>query len=518
MLCFMTLQNKENIIREISNEYIFPIVEIEYYILSFVDLRTIYQNLILVNKYYLHLIRSDTTYQEFKKFFEQITKNMSIDMKFISACKLGNINIAKYYILNYIKSINIINGFEKACTNGHLELSKLLYCIIKENTDQKIICERIVTFLIKINNIRNYDVIKWLYEIIVTKSMAYIDCNNYFSNIFYKNNKITIEQLEKNLLMKICINGNSEILDWLYLTGKKINKKFNINVDQEQAFIYACTYGNIEVCKKIYEIGISEGTPIDIHAQNDKSFLNACVKNHLEVVKWLYQLSIDINLPFDIFNKHIFKSLFTVVCMEKSYKIAEWVFELKEFKTSNNFNDNIIFAFRYTCSSGLTFLAKSIYSNNLPLIDIGAKKNWVFRWACRNGHLETARWLYFTYNNIYNKTLDIHLKKEWAFRWACRNGYFDIIEWLFQIEAESKINIFAKNRWAINYLYRNNYNNIVNFLCKKNKITHDRSSENTEIIFILFSNIILLLVYNDVFLQMLIILITLILLINVVSS
>jgi len=61
-------------------------------------------------------------------------------------------------------------------------------------------------------------------------------------------------------------------------------------------------------------------------------------------------------------------------------------------------------------------------------IDIHAKNDYAFRNACKYGHIEVAKWLY----SLDDKT-NIHAKNDYAFRNACKYGHIEVAKWLITI-------------------------------------------------------------------------------------
>ena len=59
---------------------------------------------------------------------------------------------------------------------------------------------------------------------------------------------------------------------------------------------------------------------------------------------------------------------------------------------------------------------QSFYEQYKVHIDISADNEYAFRWACENGHLELAQWLY-----LIKPTIDISANNEHTFHWACQN-------------------------------------------------------------------------------------------------
>ena len=80
-------------------------------------------------------------------------------------------------------------------------------------------------------------------------------------------------------------------------------------------------------------------------------------------------------------------------------------------------------AFRWTCRNGQLEVAKWLLTQG---IDIHADNEVAFRYACYNGHLEVAKWL-------LTQGVHIHADDEGAFRYACYNGYLEVAKWLVRI-------------------------------------------------------------------------------------
>lgn len=118
------------------------------------------------------------------------------DFDFISACKDGNLNVAKNIYKNE-PNINISAcdefAFRLACRNGHLNIST------------------------------------WLYEI---------------------NHNINVSAKDEYAFRYACQNGHLEIAKWLY----QINDNINISVLNEYAFRAACTNRHFYIAIWLYQI------------------------------------------------------------------------------------------------------------------------------------------------------------------------------------------------------------------------------------------------------------------------
>ena len=74
------------------------------------------------------------------------------------------------------------------------------------------------------------------------------------------------------------------------------------------------------------------------------------------------------------------------------------------------------------CGRGDVETAKTLVSH----VNIHAYDESAFRWTCRNGQLEVAKWL-------LTQGVHIHADDEGAFRYACYNGYLEVAKWLVRI-------------------------------------------------------------------------------------
>ena len=99
--------------------------------------------------------------------------------------------------------------------------------------------------------------------------------------------------------------------------------------------------------------------------------------------------------------------------------------------------------------------AITIYNKDKP--NIHAIDDEAFRYACYNGHINIAQWLY----SLEDKP-NIHAKNEEAFRYACYDGYINIAQWLFGLE--DKPNIHADDDEAFRFACLNGHINIAQWL------------------------------------------------------
>ena len=241
----------------------YPIAEIEYQIINYLDPFVDFKQLFLVNKYYCGTIMNNKVYIALKQFYSNKpatdfpTKNLKKEeIIFILACQHNHLLVAKYLLHKYNQSpsttINISAKNELAfglvCKNGHLEVAK------------------------------------WLYSLGIEL-----------------NSHININADDRYALRFACQNGHLEVAKWLH----SLEIEFNINIqiyDYEDAFELACENGQLEVAKWLYNLPIEFNVPIDIHWEYEFIFRYTCENGHLKVAKWLYCLGKKTNSPTSVHN------------------------------------------------------------------------------------------------------------------------------------------------------------------------------------------------------------------------
>ena len=91
-----------------------------------------------------------------------------------------------------------------------------------------------------------------------------------------------------------------------------------------------------------------------------------------------------------------------------------------------------------------SFHIREIKSDNIILYYIVDETNQIkFKWACYNGHLKSAQWLYsIGYVNIHSG----------AFFWACIFGHLKVAQWLWSLGGFHKKNINSTHQPIIDWL------------------------------------------------------------------
>ena len=138
------------------------------------------------------------------------------------------------------------------------------------------------------------------------------------------------------------------------------------------------------------------------------------------------------------------------------------------------------YAFRWACHNGHLNIAQWLYEIK-PTIDISAFNENAFRWACKNGHLDVTQWLY-----QIKPTIDISAENENAFRITCENGHLEVAQWLqtlipyglyytFQVDKNNKITSYSSEK--LNYSFLKKRLDIVhsgNEICFREALVRNR--------------------------------------------
>ena len=377
-----------------------------------------------------------------------------INIAFIFACSNNDWEIAEY-IKNSYPQIDFLdkdecyyssNCFESACQNGNIEIAKRLYNLNPE-------LDRNSNFSFNFSNLcmtGDLESVKWyinqnpnneiddniLSEIIVSVEDKHIEILNWL--ITFKPDLIDETEIDNFFL---------EALDKNHIGAINFFSKLKKNYNHEdiQNIFQKCCYSLDTVLIEWFFDNFSTINNID------KDFIDELINcGYLKVVRWLYNKFNDIEITFKAFD----------IYSSKCYKVSEildfynWLYELNPNVelSSDDFEDYIV---GYTEENNLKIIKWffSKFENYKSTLDF----NNIFYCACSNGSIDVVK---FLKNNF--KIDDDILKK--SFLKAAESEYLRVISWLFNSDERKdfykNIDLKIRHNNIINWATYPNYNQI----------------------------------------------------------
>lgn len=294
------------------NELIFPIIEIDFMIVDYLDHYHHYKKLRLVNKYYRDFVDNDLTFAELRYFF---VNKKYLNKKFIdengsslprdwSSSDYGSfVFMGQVIIDDWKKSFfgkksskeKIKKLYIKICYFGYFRVMKYLW---NYHNKSKIDIHFGDEVLFKLACQEGHlEIVKWLY--MISKTYPIMRSKNSTDNSSTIIHSILNTSLDKNLLLP---NTFLEILPALIEKQKKL---INIHSDNECAFRLSCKHGHFMIAKQLVEWGKVSKNPIDIHTKNEYALRKSFYRGHFDITEWLLTLDNKINIHID--NDRIFK-------------------------------------------------------------------------------------------------------------------------------------------------------------------------------------------------------------------
>ena len=178
-----------------------------------------------------------------------------------------------------------------------------------------------------------------------------------------------------------------------------------------EAFRGACARGDLTTARWLWSLRDCRGNSLtlaDVRARGCEAFRTACSGGHLGVVRWLWGLR-------DPFSSSLGKEggarekvaggpgagltladvrakgcrAFREACANGFLGVAQWLWALRSPRSAFSARSSLS-----ASSGGAGGGSGAKVADRLTLADVRARDNWAFGWACRNGHLAVARWLW----------------------------------------------------------------------------------------------------------------------------
>lgn len=407
------------------HDYLFPIPEIEEYIVECLDPRD-YINFCLVNEHCRNLMYGTSIYSKLRELYESNCTKYK--------WRYGDLRPKLMFI--------------SACEGGHLKIAKLLYSIYKNNNVVK----------------------KSAFDEQIEKTKEWADCHGYVlvndwiqQNYQINKNIVPIEKINihfgsEEAFRKSCECGKLDVAQFIYSLGKiDANGPVNIHAINDFAFRYSCKYGHFDIAKWIYSLSNADGNKqINIHHNDEFAFRLACSMNHFEIAKWL--ISLDKIQDIDIHARNEFA--FRRCCVKGHIRVVKWLVSLE-----NNINIHAVdeYAFRKSCEKGHLEIVKLLISLDVKNnINIHSENEYAFRKSCANGHLEIVKLLI---SLDKNNSINIHALYEEAFKYACLHNHLEIVEYLLSLQnIYGKINVRVADDEIFKKCYARSFLEIIKLL------------------------------------------------------
>lgn len=153
------------------------------------------------------------------------------------------------------------------------------------------------------------------------------------------------------------------------------------------------------------------------------------------------------------------KYFYGIISSDKTYSELKNLSSKREFWLNYYAFKNLILnqIFITSCDHGYLHAAKYIYDNYHEKINIHVSSEYLFRWSCRDGRIETVKFLL----SLDNK-MDIHADNDCAFVWSCEKGHLQIAKLIYSLDPN--IDIHVRNNYAFEWSLKNNHYGVHDWL------------------------------------------------------
>ena len=219
---------------------------------------------------------------------------------------------------------------------------------------------------------------------------------------------INFDNIDYDIFVKNCINGNFHIFEWLFLIiGNK--KEIVSQYDNYLLFRLACKFGHFDIAKLLVKT-----SNIDIHAENEDAFRMACKNNHILIVEWLWKIS---NKNINIHTND--NDVFYQCCVNGNLTIAQFLWKIKKEHINIHFDDEKLF--RSSTKSGNLRMSQWLWNISDKKINIYSRNNYAFKKSCKKHHFHVAKWLW---------DIDQQQEKRFCNIWVGENDFIKYISYM----------------------------------------------------------------------------------------
>lgn len=318
--------------------------------------------------------------------------------------------------------------FSRACEEGHLNLARHVFYANIENDElyRKDIPKNLPASFHSARQNGHLNVVKWLYDLM-------------------KKNEIRIDIFDdENNFKFACSKNHLDIAKWLF--NKNITEKDNNDISLAPIITYANSKGYIDLVKWLMEVN-DKYTSIE-HLPVSYLFLfrNACIKGQYEIAKWLFESRKDKFIELLIKLKEPVVTDIAIECYKKGHLgTLTWLFELME-KLGTSLSTDIIEEHKFSS------IINACETNNIEMIEWISSKGIIEQrfldygivTACQYDHPEIADWIIsYNHKNDLPSSFNDDMCDQ-LLSIAAREGHFRIIKWLIKMIDQFNIKINIK--------------------------------------------------------------------------
>ena len=218
-------------------------------------------------------------------------------------------------------------------------------------------------------------------------------------------------KINEEVLINYIKDNNLEILNICINTYK-----FDIHYNDEAIFRCAYECGSIPIIKLL----IDKFPNINYKIDDGYVLRKACADNNFELIEYIIDTFPDIINKKNMFGiTSVMNKIIVKACQDDNYEIIKWI--LNKFSDFNECVKSIFFnSAVYGSLNIFQLLCDKFYTEFKSYVDE------IFLISSCNGHLDILRWLI----EIDGIDINYSTDNENAFRFACINGHFDTAYWL----------------------------------------------------------------------------------------
>lgn len=215
----------------------------------------------------------------------------------------------------------------------------------------------------------------------------------------------TADEIRKtNGFLSACVQGNLNVVMYLHSTCEE-----DIRISVERGVELACNQRHYSLCRWL----------VNTYSTNILSFelfKNTCCYEPLETAIWLYNTAEKFRDPLFL------NECFLQTCDCHPCHTREWLYSTRHIT-----GETLKRSFPLLCEYTSLKVIQWLYNIDPVVAEANDETNFVT--MCKHNDLEKVKWLY-----AQNPNIDLTHGNYRAFRYACKEGCVDIALWLFSLD------------------------------------------------------------------------------------